>query len=163
MVPLCSYVRTQGLQGVTLASGMPSTDWTACLNAVISLVRWCRPAVLLPCWALVAEPEDMLVALQPGVVGKVALRCIAFMVPLCQEGFHLRVPGLCKGWLPSLVGPCMKSAFWAARFDFADALTRCCSPLVATGITEPTNKLIALCHRAVRCTIICCVVPLSCN
>ena len=34
---------------------------------------------------------------------------------------------------------------------------------MTTGITEPTNRLIAVCHHAVRCTIICFVVPLSCN
>ena len=34
---------------------------------------------------------------------------------------------------------------------------------MATGITEPTNRLIALCHHTVRCAIIYFIVPLSCN
>ena len=161
MVPLCSYVRTQGLQGVTLASGMPSTDWTTWSARLAAITRPCRPAVLLSKWAPETEPENLLAALQSNIVGKVPLRCVAFMVPLCQEGYHLRVPALCKGWL--LDDVLAFGTSWAASSVFADALTKCCSPLVATGITEPSDRLIALCHRAVRCTIICCVVPLSCN
>ena len=34
---------------------------------------------------------------------------------------------------------------------------------MATDIAEPTDRLVALCHHAVRCTIICFIVPLSCN
>ena len=83
MVPLCSYVRVERLQGITLANSLPSTTRTPCLAASSSVTGRSRPAVLLPCWALGAEPEDLLAALQPGVVGKIALSCIALMIPLC--------------------------------------------------------------------------------
>lgn len=49
-----------------------------------------RPAVLLPCWALGAEPEDLL---HPYLVSEMPLNCIAHVVPLCQEGLL----ALCKG------------------------------------------------------------------
>ena len=63
IVPLCSYGRVQGVQGVAFASSLPSTEGTACLAAAISQIRHGRPAVLLSCWTLVAEPEDLLAAL----------------------------------------------------------------------------------------------------
>ena len=106
VIPLCSYVRVQCLQGVALASIPPSTDWTACL-VTASLLIWCyTPAMLLPCWALGSEPEDLLGASLSSVVGKVALRCIALMVPLCQDSFASRVLTVCKCWvLGPLLGP----------------------------------------------------------
>ena len=64
IVPVCSCVRVERLQGVAPASSSPSTVWTACLPATGSIVRLCRPAVLLPCWALGAEPEDLLATSQ---------------------------------------------------------------------------------------------------
>ena len=116
----------------------------------------------LPCWALSAEPEDLFAASQSGVVGKVPLRCIAFMVPLCQEGLHLRVLGVCKGWvLDSLLSLCMVSAFWAASFFLADPGINCCAPLVGASITAPPNNLIALCNYIIRGALVCFIVPLS--
>ena len=123
----------------------------------------CMPAVLLPCWTLGAEPVDLLVAVQPGVVGKISLRCIALMVPLCQTSFAMTVLTVCKGWmLLLLLAICNLSTFWAAT-EFADPRIRCCNPTVATGITEPTNRLVALCHHTVRGTVVDFIVPLSCN
>ena len=164
VIPLCSHVRGACLQGVALANILPGTEWAVCQAAASSLI-WCyTPAMLLPCWALGTEPEDLLGASLSSVVGKVAMRCIALMVPLCQDSFASRVPTLCKCWVP---GPllCQSSlcTLWAAISFFADALIGCCAPLMTTGITEPTNTLMALCHHAVRCTSICFVVPLSCN
>ena len=97
LIPLCSYGRVQCLQRVTSASSLPSTEGTARLVFASSIVRSCSPAVLLPRWTLVAEPPDLLIALQSGVVGEVFLGCIAFMVPLCQNSFAVRVLTLCKG------------------------------------------------------------------
>ena len=67
MVPLCSYARVQCLQGVAFASSLPSTKWTACFAAASAPARLSRPAVLLPCRALGAEPEDLLAAVRPRV------------------------------------------------------------------------------------------------
>ena len=83
MVPLCSYARVQCLQGVAFASSLPSTAWKARLWAASSAAKHSRPAVLLPCWALGAEPEYLFVAFQTGAEGKFPTRCIAFMIPLC--------------------------------------------------------------------------------
>ena len=165
MVPLCSYPGAQRLQGVALASSMPSTEWTACLAAGSPLVRWCRPAVLLACWTIVAEPEDLLLALQAYFVRKVPTLCVARVIPLCQEGSHFRILALCKGWVLGLfaafcIGFC---TLWAASFFFADPLTRWCTPLVAANITEPTNRLTALGHHGVRSTVVGFTVPLSCD
>ena len=71
VMPVSSYDRMKGLQGVAIASSMPSTDWTAWNATPGAITGLCRPAVLLSCWALVAEPEDLLAALQCSVVGKV--------------------------------------------------------------------------------------------
>ena len=139
VIPLCSYVGVKRLQGVASASGLPSTErtaWSAWLHAVTWL---CRPAVLLPCWAIGAEPEDLLVAFQADFVRKVPLLCIARVVPLCQEGSHFRVLALCKGWLLDLLPAnfvCI-GALRAASFMFADPTTGFLTPLVATGITKP--------------------------
>ena len=136
IVPLCSYAWVQRLQGVASASSMSSTEWTACLAAAHLRIRHCRPAVGLPCWAIGAKPEDLLVAFQPGVVREVRQRCI---VPLCQKIFASRVLAVCKGWLLDLLpGFCLPTTFPASSSVFADALT-------------------------VRCTIICFIVPLSCK
>ena len=85
------------------------------------------------------------------------------MIPFCQESSLLRLPAFCKGWVLGLFALCLITALRAASFLFADPMTRWCIPLVATDITPPTNSLIALCHHTVRCTIICLIVPLSCN
>ena len=86
------------------------------------------------------------------------------MVPLCQDSFASRVLTLCKGWvLGVLLGFSSACTLWAASFSFADPGINCCIPLVTTGITEPINRLIALCHHTVRCAVIFCIVPLSCN
>ena len=138
------------MQGVASASIMPSTEGTACLVLARSISRPCRPAVLLPCWALVAELEDLLVAVQAGVVREVPVGRIAFMVPFCQESFAVRVSTLCKGWVPDLLlGPAGISTLWAASL-FADPLIGCRTPLVATHVTDPYNCLIALRRHAVR-------------
>ena len=126
--------------------------------------RHCRPAVLLPRWALVAAPEDLLVAVQAGVVREVLVGGIAFMVPFCQAGFALRVLTLCKGWVPDpFLPPFIFVTLWAASFHFADPLTGCCSPLFATHLTDTSNSLIALRRHAVRSTCIGLIVPLSCH
>ena len=162
IVPLCSYVRVQRLQRVAFASSVASTARTACLAAAITAEGRSRPAVLLPCLAVGAEPEDLLAALHPGVLRKVPLGCIAFMVPLCQKSSALRVLALCKGWV-LLLGLCMFSAHGAASFYFADPLTRCLTPFVATGTIVPSNRLIALCHHTVGRAIVCFIVPLIGN
>ena len=83
IVPLCSYGRVQRLQAVASSSSHPSTEWTACLAFARTIIRHCRPAVLQTRRALVAEPEDLLVAVQAGVVGEVPIGCVAFVVPFC--------------------------------------------------------------------------------
>ena len=100
LIPFCSYGRVQRLQRVAFASSLPSTEGTACLVAAASIMRRCRPAVLLPRWALFAEPEDLLGATQADVVREAPLGCIAFMVPLSEDNFVVRVLTLCKGWVP---------------------------------------------------------------
>ena len=120
--------------------------------------------MLLSGWTIGAEPEDLLVALQPYFVRKVPMLCITRVIPLCQEGSHFRVFALCKGWLLNFFAAfciCICTV-WAASLVF-DPRIRCCTPLVATHLTEPTNRLMALCHYAVRRTIICLRTPLSCN
>ena len=122
------------------------------------------PAVLLPCWALIAEPEDLLAAAQAGIVREVILGCIASMVPCCQDSFAVRVLTLSKGWVLDLdVAPAIFKTPWAASFLFADTLVGSCTPPVATLITKPTNNLMAVCHYFVRCGVICFVVPLTRN
>ena len=122
-VPLCSYGRVQRLQGVAFARSLPSTDWTARLVFAGSIVRRCRPAVLLPRWALFAEPPDLLGALQAGVVREVFVGCVAFMVPFRQARFALRVLTLCKGWVANLLlGLSIVSTLWAAKLPFAETL-----------------------------------------
>ena len=61
--------------------------------------------MLLPCWALGTEPEDLLAigASLSSVVGKVALRCIALIVPLCQDSFASRVLRIFRVLLGCLV------------------------------------------------------------
>ena len=103
IVPLCSYVKVQRLQGVAFASSLPSTVRTACLAAAILLLGRSRPAVLLPCWAVCTEPEDLFAAFHPGVLRKLSLSCIAIMVPLCQKSSALRVLALCKSWVLNLL------------------------------------------------------------
>ena len=164
LIRLCSYGRVQRLQGIALASSLPSTEWTACFVFARSMSRPCRPAVLLPLWTLAANPEDLLVAVQAGVVREAFVGCVAFMVPLCQARFALRVLTLCKGWVPDpLLGLSIIGTLWAASLLLADALTWCCTPLVATHLTDPSNSLIALRRHAVRSTSICFIVPLSCH
>ena len=125
VVPLCSYVRVQRLQGVASASSVPGTAWTAGLATASSMLWHCRPAVLLPCWALVAKPEDLLAAFQSGIVGKVSLWWIAFMVPSCQDKFAVRVLTLCKGLtLAGLLARFTVTAFWAASFILAHPCIR---------------------------------------
>ena len=102
LIPLCGYARAQRLKGVAFASGLPNTERTA-WSAWLHAVTWpCRPAVLLSSWTIGAEPEDLLVALQPYSVRKVPKLCITWVIPLCQEGSHFRLLALCKGWLLSL-------------------------------------------------------------
>ena len=164
MVPFSSYARVVRLQGVAFASSLPSTEWTPSLAAASPAVGRSRPAVLLPNWALGAEPENPLGASQSGVVLKVSLRCVAFMIPFCQKSSCSRVLGVCKGWvLDMLLAAFIVSAFGATSLCLADPLIGCLTPLVATSITEPTNRLIALCHHTVRCTSIILIVPLSCH
>ena len=157
-VPLCSCGRVQRLQGVAFTSSMSSTEWTACLLAASSMIRHCRPAVLLPCWALGAQPEDLLVALQLCIVRRVPSSCIALVIPLCQE----TVLALCKCWTLGLVFACILSTLRAASF-FADAAVRCCYPLAATLSAVPTKLRAAVCDHVIRCSFIGCVVPLSSN
>ena len=83
LIPFCSYGRVQRLKGVAFASSLPGTEGTACLVFAGSIIGHCRPAMLLPLWALVAEPEDLLVAVQAGVVREVPVGSVAFMVPFC--------------------------------------------------------------------------------
>ena len=85
------------------------------------------------------------------------------MIPLCQECSPLWVLALCQGWVLSPFALGLVTALWAATLHFADPRIGCCTPLMATDITQPTNRLTALCHHTVRCTIICLTVPLSCN
>ena len=95
MIPLCSYARVERLQGIALADSTASAAGTARLMPASTVVRLCSPAVLLACWALVAEPEDLLAASQPDFVREVSLFCIAPVIPLGQQD---RV--LCNGWVP---------------------------------------------------------------
>ena len=158
VVPLCSYVRVECLQGVAFTSSPPGTEWTARLVAAGAIHRRSRPAVLLPCWALDAEPENVLVASQPDAVGIVSLSCITYVIPLGQE----RVIALCKSWMPySSLGHC---AHWATiHVVFADPRHRCGAPLVTTDITTPTTYLTAVCYQGFRCTTVRLIVPLSCH
>ena len=73
LVPLCGYARVLCLKAVALAGSLPSTERTACLAAVHSITGPRKPAVLLPCWAVSAQPEK-------------PARCKATL--LCQEGAH---------------------------------------------------------------------------
>ena len=50
--------------------------------------------MLLPCWALGAEPPDVLVALQSSGMRKVVQMCIVIVIPFSQEG----VLTLSKPW-----------------------------------------------------------------
>ena len=103
-----------------------------------------RPAVLLSCWALVAEPEDLLVALQPVFVRKVAVVCIATVIPLSQQD---RV--LCNGWVCNpLCGPCRFNALQTAANAFADSGSNFCTPLVATMVTAAKLGSLAGCPKS---------------
>ena len=82
MIPFCSGARAERLQGVAFASSMPSTEWTACLGATSAACRRSSPAVLFPCWALGAEPEDLLAAPQCHFVRRVPLSGISLFNPL---------------------------------------------------------------------------------
>ena len=118
----------------------------------------------LPCWAFGAEPEDLLGTSQSSVMGKIIPLGIASMVPLCQGSFALRVLPLSKCWvLDLLLAAVSASSLGAAWLFSAHPLVGCLTPLVATGITEPANPLVAVCHHTVRCTIICFKVPLTCQ
>ena len=87
------------------------------------MIRHGRPAVLLPHWALAAEPEDLLVAVQAGVVREVPVGCVALMVPFCQARLASRVLTLCKGWVPNMIfAPFIFVTLWTASFVFADPL-----------------------------------------
>ena len=122
MIPLCSYARVECLQGVASARSMPSTNGAALFATISSAIRWGRPAVLLACWALGAEPEDLLSTFQPDFVRKVPLVCIVFVIPLSQQD---RV--LCDAWmLKPLCSLCFLSTLQAARVFFADTGVRCC-------------------------------------
>ena len=77
VVPLCSYVRVELLQGVAFAGSLSSTKGTAWLETASATERHCRPAVFMPCWAFVAEPEDLFVAFQ-GYFGRKKYPCTAF-------------------------------------------------------------------------------------
>ena len=89
---------------------MTSTDGAAIMIAGGTRIGGCRPAVLLPCRTLVAQPKYMLAAPQLCVVGIVATGFIALVVPLCQEG----VLTLSKGWM---LGDCpSRGTLWAAGF-----------------------------------------------
>ena len=97
-------------------------------------------------------------------MGKITPLGIAFMVPLCQGSFALRVLPLSKCWVLDLpLAAVPVSALGAAWFFSAHPLVGCLTPFVATGITEPTNPLVALCHHTVRGTIISFKVPLTCQ
>ena len=165
LIPLCSYGRVQCLQGIASASCHPNTEGTACLGFARSKIRHCRPAVLLPRWALAAKPEDLLVAVQAGVVREVLVGCVAFMVPFCQACFASRVLTLCKGWVLDLtLAPFIFVTLWAASSGFfTDPFTGLCTPLIATHLTDPSNGSAALRRYAVRCGVICLIVPLSCH
>lgn len=156
VVPLCSCVRVECQQGVAFASSPPSTEWTACLVAASAIERLCRPAVLLPCRALGAEPEDLLVASQLYAVRSVSLSCIANVIPLGQE----RVIALCKSWV---LGPSSgRCAHWATnRTVFANSSNRRRAPLVATCITTPSTNVTAVCHHRFGGTTVRLVIPLS--
>ena len=165
IVPLCSYVRVQRLQRSCICERPVQHRMNSLSAAAHSHIRLCRPAVGLPCWAIGAEPEDLLTALQPYFVRKVPMLCIARAIPLCQDGSHFRILALCKGWvlvLSAAFSICF-CTLWAASLILADPVTRCCTPLMATDTTEPTNFLNAMCHHAVRCTSVCFIVPLSCK
>ena len=97
MIPLCSYVRVERLQGVAFASILPNTKRISLSAWLHAITRLCRPAVHLPCWAMGAEPEDLLVALQADFVRKTPMLCIIRVVPLYQEGSPFRTLALCKG------------------------------------------------------------------
>ena len=164
MIPLCSYVGAQLLQRVALANSLASTEWATIVVEAIPHTRRCRPAVLLSHWTIGAEPEDLLAASQTDFVRKVATLCITKVVPLCQKGSRWGILALCKGWLLGVL-PAFCLCFctlWAASLP-ADATINFCAPLVATGMTEPTTGPMASCHHAVRRTIICIIVPLSCH
>ena len=159
MVPVYGYARVERLQGVAFTSSLPSTARTAWFAATGSTKRRGRPAMLLLCWALAAKPEDLPTAFQPDFVREEPLICIAAVVPLCQQD---RV--LCNGWvLDPLVGLCILKTLRAASFDFADSIVNCGTPPVATDITAPPCRLMALGHHIVRSAIISLVVPLSCH
>ena len=160
IVPLCSCVRVQLMQRVAFASSVPSTAWTSWSGGLHTITGPCRPAVLLSCWAVKAEPEDLLVTFQSSIVGKILLKCIAFMVPFCQESSAWRVLAVCKGWVLSLD---LRSCTCTIGAPSLAPVIRSRTPLVAAGITQPANRLISLRHHAVRGTIIGFKVPLSCN
>ena len=96
--------------------------------------------MLLPGWALVAEPEDLLGASQSNIVGEVPLQWITYMVPFRQDRFARNILTLCKVWvLDLLFAHGVFVTLWAAMLKFADPVTGCLTPLVVTDITEPVN------------------------
>lgn len=114
--------------------------------------------MLLACWALVAEPEDLLVPFQPDFFGKVPLLCILTVVPLSQQD---RV--FCNGGvLDPAGGSCTFGALRAAAFH-SDTGVNTGTLFIATGMIVPAIMLVALCHHSVRSPIICSIVPLSCQ
>ena len=164
MVPLCSCVRVQRLQGIASASNLPSTDWAACLLLASSMIRSCRPAVLLSCWAFGAEPMYLLVAAQGYVVRILVLGSVLLMIPLRQKSSCIRILALSKGWaFDELCTPCKPAdASWAASVSI-DPILDLHPPFVSTSITEPSNGLSAVRNHTVGSNIIFLVVPLSCN
>ena len=160
VVPLRSCVRVERLKGVALASTLPSTEATAPLDAASPSSRLSRPAVLFACWALGAQPEDLLGTPQSHLVRKFALSRIALVVPLCQEG----VIAIRKCWMlrQFLALPFIVNALLAASLS-ADPHIGCCLPLVPTVLAVPCKHVTILRHHIVRCTVICVIVPLSCN
>ena len=159
MVPLYRYARVECLQGVAFACSLPSTEWAACFMTISTIERWHRLAVLLACRALVAEPEDLLGTSPLDLIRKAAVVCVVLVIPLCQQDSVL-----CNGWVcDPLCDPCTFSALRTASSAFADSSGDFGTPLVATDITVPNSRLVAVCHHAFRSTRICLVVPLSCH
>ena len=163
-IPLCSYVRVKRLQGIALASNLSCTDGAACFVKASSMARGSSPAVLLSCWALLAEPPYWLGASQRCVLRVVVLSRIALVIPLRQKSCHFRILALRKSWALEVVfRPCHVGTGRAASLALARTRINSSSPLVSTHITEPANNLVALCYHTVRTTNIFLIVPLSCN
>lgn len=160
VVPVCSCARVKRLKGVAFAGSPASTEGTARQTTASSVLGCSRPAVLLPCWALAADPEDLLAASQCHLVRPESLSCIAMVIPLCQKGMI----ALCKAWVLGLclIPLCIVGTLLAASLP-ADPVMRCCLPLVATDLPVPADQLMALCDDITRGSIICFIIPPSRN